>query len=175
MLVVLALFTQPRAMAQGMMGQWTASTAAEQPSESVDQILQEITGGQSVAIVDEIDCDKVTDIQFERLGDAFMGVMHPDPEVHERMDRMMGGEGSETLRTAHISMGKNYLGCTKDIEGRWMPMMGMMGLGRGMMGSWGATSGGLFAIHLIFGYSTWILLIVLLVALIRYFWKKGGK
>ena len=104
-----------------------------------------------------------------------MDVMHPDSEIHERMDQMMGGEGSETLRTAHITMGEKYLGCRENSEGRWMPMMGMMGLGRGMMGSWGATSGGLFAIHLIFGYSTWILLIVLLVALIRYFWKKGGK
>jgi len=172
MLVVLALFTQPRAMAQGMMGQWTASTAAEQPSESVDQILQEITGGQSVAIVDEIDCDKVTDIQFERLGDAFMGVMHPDPEVHERMDRMMGGEGSETLRTAHISMGKNYLGCTKDIEGRWMPMMGWGGMmNQNWSGGWGAWGG----LHVLFGLTTWILVMALLVALIRYLWMKGGE
>ena len=30
-------------------------------------------------------------------------------------------------------------------------------------------------LHSIFGFVTWLLIIVLLIVLIRYFWKKGGK
>lgn len=70
-----------------------------------------------------VSCDKLTDDQFEALGEYYMEQMHPG-EAHERMDRMMGGEGSERLRQMHIHMGKRMY-C-------YGYSMGMMG---GMMGN----------------------------------------
>jgi uncharacterized membrane protein len=87
----------------------------------------------------DIGCDKLTDEQLESIGDYYMEQMHPG-EAHEIMDNMMGGEGSESLRQAHINMAKR-LYCNEDVGG----MMGggmmnmMMGgnmMGPGMMGNY---------------------------------------
>lgn len=66
-----------------------------------------------------VSCDKLTDHQFEALGEYYMEQMHPG-EAHERMDRMMRNMmGEEGLRRMHINMGKRmYCG----------------GMGGGMMG-----------------------------------------
>jgi hypothetical protein len=71
-----------------------------------------------------VSCDKLTDDQFEALGEYYMEQMHPG-EAHERMDRMMSRMmGEEGLRQMHINMGiRMYCG-------------GMGGgMGGGMMGS----------------------------------------
>jgi hypothetical protein len=75
------------------------------------------------------------------LGDAVMSEIHPDPQTHEWMDQMMGGEGSESLASAHRWMGYRYLAGG---YGRGFGMMsgGMMGpgmMGRGF-GRWGMIS-----------------------------------
>jgi hypothetical protein len=93
---------------------------------SIDEVLQKILENQNISTVDELNCEYVTDDEWELLGESVMGIMHPDPEVHDQMDNMMGGEGSESLRIAHIRMGQNYLGCGTGY--------GMMGFGMGMMG-----------------------------------------
>ena len=74
----------------------------------------------------KIPCSKLTENQFEIIGDYFMEQMHPG-EAHEVMDKMMGGEGSESLRQMHIAIAKR-LYCN-DISG--MTNYGMMGI---MMG-----------------------------------------
>lgn len=174
MLVILIVLSPQSARAQGAMGRSAPQISEEKNLESADEVLAEILSEQGVETREKIDCAKVTDTQFERLGEAWMSLVHPDPEIHERMDEMMGGEGSRTLRTAHINMGKNYLGCQKGIEGRWMPMMGMMGWGGGMMNpNWTGTLGGWGSLHVLFGLVTWILVMALLVVLIRYFWKRA--
>ena len=77
----------------------------------MEAILNDIRKSQGLDDSESIDCEKVTDAQFEALGEAFMGIMHPDPQEHQFMDRMMGGEGSDTLSAMHRIMGARYLGC----------------------------------------------------------------
>ncbi len=85
----------------------------------------EIEEGEAL-IQSGIDCDELSDEQREAIGEYYMEQMHPGEE-HEAMDGMMGGEGSESLRSMHIQMARSRY-CD---EGS---MMGMRGSG-GMMGS----------------------------------------
>ncbi len=80
-------------------------------------------------------CSKLSEPQLETLGDYFMEQMHPG-EAHELMDKMMGGEGSESLRLMHISMAKR-LYCN-DVGGA--VNYGIAGYG--MMGNYGKTGDG---------------------------------
>jgi len=85
-------------------------------------------------------CDKLNSSQFELIGDYYMEQMHPG-SAHEVMDNMMGGEGSDSLRNAHIQMALVlYCGQT-NTSVTYGGMMGMMpfifrsgGYGGGMMG-----------------------------------------
>lgn len=89
-------------------------------------VLEEIRVAQNAAFVSDIDCGLVTYEQLEELGDAWMETVHPGEE-HEFMDQMMGGEGSESLRVAHVQMGARYLGCGGyDGRGGMMGSSGMM-------------------------------------------------
>ena len=80
--------------------------------------------------------------------------------------QMMGGEGSESLRQAHIKMGSNYLGCVANGK------LGLMKGGGGKM--FGMMGGSYLGVHYFLGVVTWVLVTVLLVAAIRYLWRKGG-
>jgi len=77
--------------------------------ESIQQVTAEIRDALDLGPDDPIDADMVPPELLERLGDAVMGEIHPDAELHEWMDRMMGGEGSESLAAAHRWMGYRYL------------------------------------------------------------------
>jgi len=109
---------------------------AETPSvvdgnkQGIDAIIRQILKSQGAKDIGSISCNKVTQKQFEDLGEAVMDVMHPDTDEHAFMDRMMGGEGSPSLDTMHRFMGARYLGC---YAGGVSPM--------GMM-SYGAVQGG---------------------------------
>ena len=87
-----------------------------------------------------IGCDTLTDEQFEAIGDYYMEQMHPG-EAHEMMDKMMGGEGSDSLRQVHINMAKR-LYCNEDIggmmgSGSMRGMMNRQAPQTNMMGNWG--------------------------------------
>src|SRR3989344_2424014 len=119
------------------------SVHAQEPS--IESVLDEITVEQGIDNLDQLDCSKVSQEQLEQLGEALMSVMHPDAEVHELMDNMMGGEGSEALKARHIYMGSNYLGCYNGSavnSGSSLNMMGRMGNMMGMMGGMMGTVGG---------------------------------
>jgi len=90
---------------------------------SLDQVVKEITDAQGAKDSNSIDCTKATEAQLEELGDAVMEKMHPGDQ-HELMDKMMGGEGSASLKAAHIALGQRYLGCGNNS-------------GYGMMGGYG--------------------------------------
>jgi hypothetical protein len=95
---------------------------------------QEHNFAETKQLIDSgISCDKLTDEQLEAIGEYYMEQMHPG-ESHEMMDKMMGGEGSASLRQMHISMAQR-LYCNEDSSGMMGGgMMGMM-MGGGMMGN----------------------------------------
>ena len=140
---------------------------ASENTASPAEVLSEIQVSQDTISFDQIDCNKVSERQFEELGDALMEQMHPG-EVHEAMDAMMGGEGSESSKAIHVSMGRSYLRCNGVITGS--PMMqasawrGMMqgALGPGMMqsitGNWQTSQ--------YFDYNVlWIIIALLIVSI----------
>jgi len=97
-------------------------------------------------IKQKIPCDQLTDDHLEALGDYYMERMHPG-EAHEIMDRMMGGEGSETLRDMHIRIARAfYCGETSTYPQAFFRQKGheaygmMGGFGGGMMGWTGGFS-----------------------------------
>ena len=158
----------------GMMGNYwqDGNTAQLTQSQEVNNMLQDIYKSQNVSNQGQVDCSKVSDDQFEKLGDAYMGVMLPNPQQHEVMDNMMGGEGSVSLRLAHINMGRSYLGCWSNYNSGpvYMPMMGGGYGGYGMMGGNynsgyypGGMMGGYFGGYSWFGLITMILLWALLI------------
>jgi len=99
-------------------------------AQALEQAFQEIMKSQGVSDVKSIDCSKVTQMQMEDLGEAFMDVMHPDPSEHAFVERMMGGETSPMLTAMKRLMGGRYLGCyTGDA-----PFLGMAGPAYGRSG-----------------------------------------
>ena len=80
-----------------------------------------------------VSCDKLTDEQLESFGDYYMEQMHPG-ESHELMDNMMGGEGSDSLKQAHITMARR-LYCNENVGGMMGGGMMNMMMGNNMMGS----------------------------------------
>ena len=177
-LIFLAMLLQARpANAQmGMMGRSgnaIATSSADQREVNLDEGVAEILESQGIGSLNEVNCEEVLESQFEKLGDTWMESVHPG-ESHDYMERMMGGEGSESLRSAHISMGQRYLGCLSSWKGGRWTGMGMMAPFGGMMGGWGGYGGSMTGLWF-FWLVSWVLVNVLLIALIRYFWKKGSN
>ena len=112
-----------------------SALAAGDHDVSVEDVVGKIRQAQGVVQNSDIECGEISDEQFEELGEAAMSLMHPDTQEHEMMDAMMGGEGSQSLETAHIMMGQQYIGCASDSSGMLgsSGMMGNMMMG-GMMG-----------------------------------------
>jgi hypothetical protein len=175
--------------AQGMMGRYyynqqgVTSTTSVQDT-NITAALKDIFDSQSASDQSKIDCSKVTDSQFEKLGDAYMGLGISEQQ-HTAMENMMGGEGSPTLTQAHINMGRSYLGCWSNYKGGpsiTSPMMGQYGIVSGtaysygnMMG-WPTMMGGYYGGYSIFGWITtvlfWVLLILGITVLVKYLIKK---
>ena len=85
----------------------------------------------------DLPCDMLTENQLEALGEYYMEQMHPG-EAHERMDAIMGGEGSESLKQAHMNLAKRFY-CGQS----WISMFnlkngagGMTQMMNGLYGSW---------------------------------------
>ena len=144
---------------------------------SLDEVMRDIMRSQNISEKSQIECDRVTDEQFEELGEAVMGLMHPDEKEHELMDQMMGGEGSESLKAMHILMGKRYLGCiSSSMMGGGMMGDGMMNMmpmmGSGMMGNWSNPNNSMMANMMNFGswgawgWIGWIFMVLFLILII---------
>lgn len=180
----------------GMMGgTWGTTQTNSNTSQELRDTLSAILSTQNISDQSKVDCSKVTDDQFEKLGDAYMGTMFASTAQHEAMDNMMGGEGSASLRQAHINMGRSYLGCWSNYNSGpiAMPMMGYGG-GHGMMGTYGyqpdITRSNYHNNMMGYGFNGfggtgwlggglvmglfWLLLIVSVVALVRMAMHRGG-
>lgn len=161
--------------------------ADDEIHESIDEILPEFLDKYGISVINELDCEAVSDEDFERIGDATMESIHPG-EAHEAMDEMMGGEGSESLEAMHINMGKSYLGCLGESSSGFgmmgrnfrAPMMGgslnnLKGGVAGMMG-WNY-SGNMMGYQ---GYNflefiIWTVVLIDLVLLGIWLWKQIKK
>ena len=178
----LLFFHTKIAQAQGgMMGLnevESSDTETTQHGESIETVLQAILEKQGSTTIQEVSCDEISEDDLEQLGDAVMEQQHPG-EAHEVMDRMMGGEGSESLRQVHIRMGSRYLGCGTSYSQGMMTGGSMMGLrdnesnnfyprDMSMMG-WG---GNLFGIQ---SGLTWFAFISFLLSGIYFFIKKASN
>lgn len=157
------------------------TTTQQTPTPTIASALQDIYTSQNITGQAQLDCSKVTDTQFEKLGDAVMGSGIGEAQ-HTTMENMMGGEGSATLKQAHITMARAYVGCWSNYNGV-VPTMSMMGgygsynypvnYGRhGMMGGYY----GYGACHILFGVITilivWVLMILGIMAAVKYLRKK---
>ena len=165
------------AFAQPMMGRFWNS------SGNTAETLQEEQEGREIwqkLQSDETSCQNLSDEDYERLGEYFMGTMMGDSHsaMNAMLERRLGKEGEEQM---HIAMGKRMSGCDTSAtypQGfNFMPMMGgwsstrgfnqnnnsmMWGFGGSPMG-WGfGLFGGIFM--LIF----WILIIASIVLLIKW-------
>jgi uncharacterized membrane protein len=111
----------------------TSQARGETQEKTLDDALKDIQQSQGIKPGESVDCSKVTDKQFEEVGDGFMSVVHPNRQQHDFMDRMMGGDGSQSLAYMHRMMGARYLGCynNDDYDGYGMGNM----MGYGMMGN----------------------------------------
>jgi len=102
--------------------------------KSIQQVIDKIRMTQGLDAEEEIDCQEVTDMQLEELGDTIMSARYPEQEDYQFMVRIMGGKGSETLKVMYRMMGVRRLGCGLDgMMGRWDGMGMNKGMGCGMM------------------------------------------
>jgi hypothetical protein len=116
-------------------------------------------------ITSEISCSNLSNDQLEIIGDYYMEQIHPG-ESHIRMDEMMGGEGSESLREIHINMAKRSY-CNDDS----LISHGIMGGSNYMMSSpFMFGFGGMFWIYILA-----IIIVVTLIMLLTKNNKKKGK
>ncbi len=159
----------------------SALAAAEIP-KSVEEALDSIMTKQGVNSASQIDCGKASESDFEELGDAVMERMAGSSELHERMDAMMGGEGSASLRQMHIIMGRNWLGCGGsagfggmmggDMTGSGAGYGGMMPMMMSMMGNYYPAYYAGYDAVLVFGAAGWILFISLLIFMLAHLSQK---
>src|SRR3989344_3543867 len=122
----------------------------------------------------QIECKDLTDENYGSLGEYYMGQMmgNSHAAMNTMMERMMGKEGEEQM---HIAMGKRLSGCDTSAQlpqngVGFMPMMWMLGGGGNpMMGGWN----GFCLLGWIPMLLFWILLILGVVALIRYLGRSS--
>ncbi len=166
-LFVASFFIVGTVFAQEMMGnehynQQTGTTTHQIQSTSITTALQGIYSSQNISTSSQIICGKVTDSQFEKLGDAYMGLGITEQQ-HTAMENMMGGEGSATLTQAHINMGRAYIGCWANYSSgpSYTRMMGGYGTQMNQSYGYGGMMGGSYNNNGLFGLIVMILLFLL--------------
>jgi putative membrane protein len=178
-LILVSVFTSSIS-AQGMMN-WSNTPTVT--SSIVSSTAQEEAEGKDIwdkLQSKQFTCRSLTDDNFDVLGEYFMGQSVGNTERHAAMNQMMKnmmGEQAETQM--HISLGKRSSECDTNApfpSGYGLPMMGWMmgGGGNPMMGYGGwnnwnnMMSWGGFGFGWIFMIVFWMLIVLGVVALVRY-------
>lgn len=172
-------------LAQGIMN-WSGNSATQ--SSLVSSTAREETEGKAIwdkLQSKQLECKNLTDDNFDVLGEYFMSQSIGNTERHAAMNQMMQnmmGEQGETQM--HISLGKRSSGCVTNApfpSGYGMPMMWwMMGGGgnptmRYGWNNWNNMMGGQdsFGFGWIFMIIYWVLIILGVIALVRYLSGTG--
>ncbi len=116
-----------------------------------------------------INCDKLTLEQLESIGDYYMEQMHSG-EAHEIMDKMMGGEGSESLKQMHIAMAKRIY-CNENTGGMMSGNM-MSNNGLGMMGNYNYNTSSYSTTTILINSLLIVLIITVSIWGVRLLWQK---
>jgi len=178
-ILLFALMQTPSlALAQGMMDGWAGLPSSV---TSDDHTVREEQEGKEIwekLQVKELECKNLTDEQYDSLGEYFMGQSIGNTERHAAINQMMTSMmGEEREKQMHIVMGKRLSGCDTSAQTPsnglgFMPMMWMIGGGGNpMMSGWNGF-GLLGWIPMLF---LWILLILGVVALLRYLGRSGQQ
>ena len=153
--------------------------ADDNKPKSIDTVMSEIRQDQGLKSDGKIIVDKVSVTKLESLGDSVMEAMVGNSEVHDQMDKNMGGDGSATLTALHKKIGYNYL---VGYPNGMMNLMsdGMMGnYGGGMMGNNGGGMMGNngYGVMGSFGWGgmTMGILFVILIGIIVFFVVKNAR
>ena len=190
LLILASVFTS-FVSAQGMMNWGNTSSAT---SSTVSSTAQEEAEGKDIwnkLQSKQLTCQNLTDDNFDVLGEYFMGQSVGNTQRHAAMNQMMKNMiGEQVESQMHISLGKRTSGCDTNASfpsGYGLPMMWWMmgGGGNSMMGyggwyNWNNMMGwGGFGFGWIFMIVFWILIILGVVALVRYLkgpnQSTGGK
>jgi len=129
----------------------------------------------------KLECKDLTNDNYAVLGEYFMGQSIGNTQRHAAMNQMMTGMmGEEGEEQMHVAIGKRLSGCEPNAQVLssgvgFTPMMWMMGGGENPMMGYGGWGSGFS----IFGWITmiafWLLLILGVIALIRYFGGSGKR
>lgn len=148
------------------------------------QAITEQENNEAKNLIDsKADCKSLSDSQLEIIGEYYMEQMHPG-EAHKLMHKMMGlEEGSKDEEKFHVNMAKKIY-CNENINmmgganGGMMGMGGMMGYGGNFGGMTGHGSGMGFGwnwFFLLFQFLFLSLIILAIVALIKWISKQDKK
>lgn len=160
-------------------------------TSSADTKQEEAEGGSILNKLqaEQLKCASLADQDYELLGEYFMGQRLGD--AHESMNNMMklmlGKEGEEQM---HVVLGKRLSGCDTTVA--WpqsnfgfMPMLGMMGgwsnydnfnqLNPNNMMNFGYSPFGFGFFGPVFMIIFWGLVILAIVALVRWMAGQGGR
>ena len=176
--LIVVLFAASFLVAGPVSAQMGMMSSGQTNDTNISAALQDIYKAQNVNDQTKVDCSKITDDQFEKLGDASMGAGISEQQ-HTAMEQMMGGEGSATLKSAHITMGRSYLGCWSNYNGApsVMPMMSNgLGQNTGMMARWSPAANHRSPVFMLIGLITLILvwgsLVLSIMALLKWLSKN---
>ncbi|HJZ23172.1 MAG TPA: SHOCT domain-containing protein [Candidatus Babeliales bacterium] len=177
-ILLFALMQTPSlALAQGMMDGWAGLPSSV---TSDDHTVREEQEGKEIwekLQVKELECKNLTDEQYDSLGEYFMGQSIGNTQRHAAMNQMMiSMMGEEGERKMHVTLGKRYSGCDPDAQTPsnglgFMPMMWMMGGGGNPMMGYSGWGGFGWIFMIVF----WVLIILGVVALVRYLGRSGQQ
>lgn len=163
------------------------SIAQTNTESGVDHTAREEQEGKEIwekLQAKQLECKNLTDDNYGSLGEYFMGQMMGSSHeaMNNMMIQMMGEQSEEQM---HIVIGKRLSGCEPNAQVPssgigFMPMMWMMGLaGSPQVGGGGNSMMGGLGGFGIFGWLSmilfWVLLILGVVALVRYLGGSGKR